>query len=119
MRNRDVYVPEQRQHELRPLLWFGHVQPVRSRSVLIKGTARFNNEGPAQAGPFLFPASDLVNAVATPLWGVLNSITQRGTAHSAVATRRWVFYETPSRLIFSVKGKHTRSVERARASPAR
>jgi len=52
MRNLDVYVQEQRRHDPQQLHWFGYVQPVRSRCVLtIKSTARFNNEGPAQAGP--------------------------------------------------------------------
>ncbi len=52
MRNLDVYLPAQRQHDPQQLHWFGNIQPVWARyDVAIKGTARFNNEGPAQAGP--------------------------------------------------------------------
>src|SRR5438067_1173382 len=72
------------------LHWFGHVQPVWERyDSAIKSTARFNNQGPAQAGPFFnlncagSDSSCLASAIAADAWLCQHPVRSNVKANSA------------------------------------
>ena len=113
MRNLDVYLQEQRQHEPRQLHWYGHVQPVWSRSdVAIKSTALLTAlEGAwvhAQAPFFAYidlrETPNALDALCPKALtcGVMNQSEKRGSLNRVSSKNRIPFGFTGTSAVLAV-----------------